>query len=89
MDVRDLSAQCERGFAMLGNAITGVTERADRHRDELEAQLLSEIDEGDEELRQTFREVLESDLSERWLGVIALATGIVLAAAGSVVGSLS
>lgn len=74
---------------MLGNAITGVTERADRHRDELEAQLLFEIDEGDEELRQTFREVLESDLSERWLGVIALATGIVLAAGGSVVGSLS
>jgi len=74
---------------MVGNAITGVTERTDRHRDELEAQMLSEIDEGDEELRRTFREVLESDLTERWFGVIALATGIILAAAGSVVGSLS
>jgi hypothetical protein len=89
LDVHTLSAQMEKGMTMLMNAITGLTERIDKNRDELEVKLVEEIDEGDEELRQTFREVLESDLTERWIGVLALAVGIVLSATGSVLGSLN
>jgi hypothetical protein len=87
-DVFDIRRQAGRGIATLANHMIDMRKAIDKERDDLEIKLLQEIDAGDDELRQRFREVLESDLTERWIGVIALATGIVLSATGSVLSSL-
>jgi len=84
-----LHRETHDAIAILANSLTDVTKRLDEERDDLEEKLLKEVDQGDDDLRQAFREVLESDLTERWVGVTALGVGIVLAATGSVLGSLS
>ena len=88
-DVYAVRRQAARGLATLANTMIDMRKAIDKERDGLEAKLLHEIDKGDDELRERFREVLESDLTERWTGVIALGIGIVLAATGSVLSSLS
>lgn len=88
-DLYDMKAETARAFAQVVNHVIDLRKDVDQKRDASEARLLAEIDQGDDDLRQAFREILESDLTERWVGVIALGVGIVLAAAGSVLGSLS
>lgn len=55
-DVYEARAQMERGFAMLGNALIRMKKKTDEERDDLEVRMLEEIDRGDDELRQSFRE---------------------------------
>jgi hypothetical protein len=88
-DIYDIRAQSNRAIAQVANLIRDVKIAVDKERDKGEVRLLKEIDQGDDELRKSFREVLESDLTERWIGVAALFVGILLAATGSVLGSLS
>lgn len=88
-DVYQLRAEVERSVAALANHLTDQRRALDKERDELEVKLFKEIDAGDEELREGFREILAGDLRIRTAGVSALLVGILLSATGSVLGSLS
>jgi len=79
----------ERSVAALANLLTDQRRAVDEERDELEVKLFKEIDAGDEELREGFREILAGDLRIRTAGVSNLFVGILLSATGSVLGSLS
>ena len=75
--------------AAAGNAMLGMRKDIDKDRDELEESLLGEIDKGYNELRDNLRDILESDVRLRLVGVAALLFGIALSTAGSVLGNLN
>lgn len=84
-----LLGEPESNVAALANLLSDQRQAVDKERDELEVSLLREIDTGDEELRDGFREILAGNLRLRTAGVAALAIGIVLTAIGSALSSLS
>lgn len=50
--------------------------------------LLEEIDKGDKELREVLRELLGENIRERVIGVVAIASGIVLSMTASILSSI-
>ena len=91
LDIRDGTAtkELERRLTDLVQAVSEMRKQVDHQRDQLMVETLREIDRGDNELRQGFREILAGSLRERWIGVGALVVGIVLGVVGSVLSTLS
>lgn len=72
-----------------GNAMLNMRKDIDSDRDALEASVLIAIDRAYDDVRADLRDVLESDVRLRLVGVAALLAGIALSAAGSVLGNAS
>jgi hypothetical protein len=88
-DPRQVGVESARSIATVFNGLIKLKEKTEKERDELAEVLIAEIQAGDDYLRDRFKEVLESDLSERWIGVAVLFLGISLEVAASVLGTLS
>lgn len=71
-----------------GNAMLDMRKDIDGDRDALEASVLVAIDSAYDDVRADLRDVLESDVRLRIVGVGALLAGIALSAAGSVLGNV-
>jgi hypothetical protein len=74
--------------ASAGNAMLDMQKSIYEDRDELEKGLLGEIDKGYNQVRADLKDVLEGDTKLRLVGVGALLLGVVLSAAGSILGNL-
>jgi hypothetical protein len=88
-DPRQVGAESARSITTVFNGLIKLKEKTEKDRDELAESLIAEIQGGDDYLRERFKEVLESDVNERWIGVTVLFVGIVLEVAASVLGTLS
>ncbi|MBS1894304.1 MAG: hypothetical protein JST59_23640 [Actinobacteria bacterium] len=87
-DPRQVGTEAARSITTVFNGLVKLKEKSERERDELADALLAEIEGGDEFLRMRFREILESDLTERWIGVAFLFAGILFEAAASITGTI-
>jgi hypothetical protein len=81
--------ELEQRIARVGGKVSELEARIERQKQEIGIEVIREIDRGDNEMRQRFREILTSSLRERWIGVSALLFGIALSATGSVLSSLA
>lgn len=88
-DPRQVGAESARAIATVFNGLVKLKERTEKERDDLAEALVGEIQDGDDYLRDRFKEILESDLSERWIGVAVLFLGITFEAAASIIGALA
>jgi hypothetical protein len=80
--------ELEGRIAQVAGDVSELSARVERQKFELGIDVLREIDRGDNEMRQRFREILTGSMRERWIGVLALLIGILLSATGSVLSSL-
>jgi hypothetical protein len=87
-DPRQGGSEAARSITTVFNGLVNTKEKSERERDELAEALLSEIEGGDDFLRTRFKEILESDLTERWIGVAFLFAGILFEAAASITGAI-
>jgi hypothetical protein len=81
---RHFAAQAAALVSAHNQLVHDVDEAVDRRTSEL----LEAIDTGDKELRDVLRELLHGSVTERYFGVVAIAAGILLSMAASILSSL-
>ena len=87
-ELREFRGEVERAMAGIANIIIDLRKAVDQERDDAMDMLREEMAEADSELRDNLRAILEGTGREI-LGVALLGLGIVLAVAGSIVGTLA
>ena len=87
--VRGVIEHLQRTEAALVNAFLNVRKAVDADLDQAIGNVRREMEDNDEELRDSLRYVLVGSIRDRVVGAVLFALGVVFSVAGSVIGALA